>query len=78
MTEEKWVFKRVDANNTFNEINRIAMLWTVRHLWPSEAHFVLNLYRHHSSLVLRRGYGKATILHSREGVTQGDPLIMVA
>ena len=54
------------------------MLWTVRHLWPSRYIFVFNCYRRWSSLVLRNGNGKASFLHSREGVTQGDPLVMIA
>ena len=34
-TTEEWGFFIVDAKNTFNEINRVGMLWTVRHLWLS-------------------------------------------
>ena len=36
---EDWGFILVDAKNAFNEINRIGILWTVLHLWPSGAHF---------------------------------------
>ena len=36
----------VDAKNGFNNQNRLAMVWTVRHMWPSMAKFTLNLYRH--------------------------------
>ena len=54
------------------------MLWKVRHLWPSGARFVFNCYCHWSSLVLRNRNGAASFLHSREGVTQGDPLSMVS
>ena len=54
------------------------MLWTVLHLWPSGARFVFNCYCHHSLLVPRNGYGTSNILHSREGVTQGNPLATVA
>ena len=61
-------FLIVDAKSKFNEINQIGMLWTVRHLCPSEACFIFNWCCHHSSLFLRRGYGTANILHSREGV----------
>ena len=53
------------------------MLWTVHHLWPYRTIFV-NCYRNWSFLVLRNGNGTASFLHSREGVTQGDPLDMVA
>ena len=33
--EEDWGFLFIDARNTFNEENRKAMLWAVRHKWPS-------------------------------------------
>ena len=53
------------------------MLWAVRHLWMSGASFVFNCYHHWSSLVLRNGNGTASFLHSREVVTQGDPIKMI-
>ena len=77
-TTENWGFLLVDAKNAFNEINRVGMLWKVRHLWPSGARFFFNCYRHWSSLVLRNRNGTASFLHSKEGVTQGDPLAMIA
>ena len=64
--------------DAFNEINRSRILWTVRHLWPHGVSFVFNYYRHWSSLVLRNGNGTASFLHSKEGMTQGDPLVMIA
>ena len=54
------------------------MLWTVRHLWPSGACFVFKCYCHHSSTVLKSWDGMANITHTKEGVTQVDPLAMVA
>ena len=39
---EEWGFLLVDTKNALNQINRVRMLWTVRHLWPSGARFVLN------------------------------------
>ena len=63
--------------NTFNEINRIGMLWTFHCLWLSGSHFVFNFYRHWSLLVLWDGSDTASFLHSREGVTQGDPLSII-
>eukprot|EP00978_Attheya_sp_CCMP212_P001429 scaffold3002_cov64-Attheya_sp.AAC.2 len=76
--EEEWGFLLVDARNAFNEGNRIAMLWTVRHIWPSGARFLFNVYRHWSTLIIRGVDGKALGILSREGVTQGDPIAMVA
>ena len=32
----------VDARNGYNELIRLAMLWTVRHHWPAGARFALN------------------------------------
>jgi len=68
----------VDARNGFNELNRMSMLWTVRHRWAAGARFSFNCYRHAATLIVRRPGGKncATVL-SEEGVTQGDPLAMV-
>ena len=75
---DEWGFLLVDARNAFNEINRTATLWTVRHLWPSGARFTFNCYRHHSLLLVRAKDGDdGTFLFSKEGVTQGDPLAMV-
>ena len=76
-TEENWGFLLVDANNAFNKINQIGMLWTVCHLWSFVARFVLNCYCHHSLIVLRNEDVTANILHIRKGVTQGDLLAMV-
>eukprot|EP00957_Ditylum_brightwellii_P042162 3193017-Ditylum_brightwellii.AAC.1 len=53
------------------------MLWTVRHRWPEGAHFVFNCYRHWAQLVIRQPGADPVILHSREGVTQGNPLSMM-
>ena len=78
LTTEEWRFLLVDTMNAFKEINRVGMLWTVRHLWPSGAHFVFKFYRHWSSLVLRNGNETASFLHIREGVMQGYPPVMIA
>ena len=40
----------VDACNGFNELSRLAMLWTVRHRWPEEVKFAFNCYRHWEKL----------------------------
>ena len=40
--------------------------------------FTYNCYRHHTQLYLRSAdCRELTIIHSWEGVTQGDPLAMV-
>ena len=72
--EDQWGILLVDAANAFNMVNRKAMLWTVRHKWPSGARFAFNCYSHAGHIVLR---GAFEWLLSREGVTQGDPLSMV-
>ena len=67
----------VDARNGFNELSRLEMLWTVRHRWLAGARFTFNCYRHWAQLLLcTPGKPPVTILR-REGVTQGDPLLMV-
>ena len=74
-TEEDRGFLLIDACTAFNEENRTAMLWDVQHEWPSGAQFTFNCYRHWATLLVwdtvdRSGH----FLHSKEGVTQGDPL----
>ena len=68
----------MDAANGFNELGRKALFWTIHHRWPHSAQFAFNCYRHYTQLVLRGKPGsKCSILLSREGVTQDDPLSMV-
>jgi hypothetical protein len=67
----------LDAFNGFQELRRIAMLWTVRHRWAAGARFAFNCYRHYAKLVIRRPAKPPHVLLSREGVTQGDPLSML-
>ena len=59
----------VDPRNGFNELSRLAMLWTVRHCWTAGERFTFNCYRHWAQLLLRQlGEPPVTIL-IREGVT---------
>ena len=54
------------------------MLWTVQHRWPAGARFAFNCYRHWAQILLHhRGGGAPVTILSREGVTQGDPLLVV-
>ena len=77
--EESVGFLLVDARNAFNELNREVMLWVIRHEWPQGARFVFNCYQHWAILLVRGNkHGAAFIVYSQEGVTQGDPLAMVA
>jgi len=75
--EEEWGFLLIDARNAFNELNRTAMLWTVRHEWPAGARFAFNCYKHWPTLVIRGSNGTGVFLFSKEGSTQGDPLSMI-
>ena len=77
--EEDWGFLLIDARNVFNEENRTAMLCTVRNEWLSGAQFTFNCYRHWATLVVRDiGDGSGHFLHSKERVTQGEPLDMIS
>ena len=77
--EEDCGFLLVDARNAFNEENRTSMLWDFRNECRSGAQFIFNCYRHWSTLVVRDiGDGSVHFLHSKEGLTQGDPLAMIA
>ena len=77
--EEYWGFLLIHARNAFNEENRTAMLWAVQHEWPRGAQFTVNCYSHWANLVVcnTKG-GLGHLLNSKEDVTQGDPLAMIA
>ena len=54
------------------------MLWAFWNEWPSGAQFTLNCFCQWATLVVRdTGDGSGHFLHSKEGVTQGDPLAMI-
>ena len=48
-----WGVLLVDASNAFNSLNRVALLWNVRILWPSCSKFVFNTYQGWAALVVR-------------------------
>ena len=49
------------------------MLLTIRHCWSKGSHFSFNCY-HHQLLIIRNRGNSATLLHSKGGITQGNPL----
>ena len=66
-----------DARNGFNEINRYLMLWNVAHRWNQGSRFAFNRYRHWVRCLVRSEPGEpALVIHSKEGITQGDCLAM--
>ena len=71
--DDEWGVLMMDASNTFNNINRMAVLWNARLLWPRCSRFIFNTYRGWAPLVVRSA---SSFLYSKEGVTQGDPLSM--
>ena len=55
------------------------MLWAVRHKCPSGAQFTFKCYHHWATLVVgETGDRSGHLLNSKEGVTQRDPLAMIA
>jgi len=66
-----WKVLLVDVANAFNSLNRAAMLFHAQVLWPCCTCFLFNMYKGWSVLVLK---GSTTLLYSKEGVTQDNPL----
>ena len=60
-----------DACNGFNELIRLAMLWTVWHHCLAGGRFVFDFYKHWPQLLLRQSGDLPVTLLSREGVNQG-------
>ncbi len=66
-----------DAWNGFNELNRYLMLWNEAHLWNHRSRFAFNRYRHWVQCLVRMKPGDPpVVIHSREGITQGDCFAM--
>ena len=64
-----------DARNGFNELNRYLMLWNVAHLWNQGSRSAFNCYRHWVCCLVRTEPGHPPlVIHSQEGITQGDCL----
>ena len=76
--EEDWGLLLIDTRNLFNEENHTAMIWAMRFEWPSGARFAFNCYCHWVTLVTRAGNGTGHFLFSKDGLTQGESLDMVA
>ena len=76
--EEDWGFLLIDTRNALNKDNRTEMLWRVRHEWTSGARFSFSCYRHWATLMIRAVNGTCHFLYINKGVTQRDPLEMVA
>ena len=72
-----WSFLLINVHNAFNEENWTAMLWAVRYKWPSGAQFTFNCYCHWATIAVRDLERSGHSLHSKEGVTQGEPLEMI-
>ena len=62
----------VDADNTFNSLNRKVLLQNIKYLCPLMAVYIRNCYIVPSRLFVLSG----TEISSSEGTTQGDPLAM--
>ena len=56
----------------------MAMLWTIKHDWISVAQFAFNCYFHWSTLVVRNLGGSGHFFNSKDGMSQVDPLAMIA
>jgi len=66
-----------DARNGFNELNRYLMLWNVAHRWNQVSQFAFNQYRHWVQCLVWSEPGEpALVIHSKEGIMQGDCLAM--
>ena len=61
----------VDASNAFNSLNRSTALLNIQNICPPISTILCNCYRSPSDL-----YVDGSVLLSREGTTQGDPLAM--
>ena len=59
----------VDSCNGFNNLSHLAILWTVRHIWPAGERFAFNFYRRWEQLLLRQPGEPSVIILIQEGIT---------
>ena len=52
-------------------------MWAVKYEWPNGKWYNLNYYCHWDTIVARNARRSGHFLHSKVGVTQGDPLAMI-
>ena len=75
--EENCGFIPIDACNFFNRGERKAMMWPFWCDWISGAQFTFKCYYNQAILVIKTMVGMGQFLHNKEGVTQGDLLIIL-
>ena len=73
-TGDDWGVLLVDAQNAFNSVNCMAALCNARILWPQCSRCLFNTYQGYIGLFVQ---GSDQVLLSKEGVTHGDPLLMM-
>eukprot|EP00804_Cyclotella_cryptica_P029931 CCRYP_017814-RA/>CCRYP_017814-RA protein AED:0.77 eAED:0.58 QI:0/-1/0/1/-1/1/1/0/182 len=55
--EDPHILALADADNGFNCLSRLNMLWDVRHRWARGSRFAFNMYRHEARLMVRSSAG---------------------
>ena len=53
------------------------MIWAIWNEWNSGVQFTFHCYLHWETLVVQDSEGLYQFFHSKEGVTQGDPVAMI-
>ena len=71
--EKDWGFILIDVRSAFNQENQRSMIWADRNECPSGAQLNFNCHCHGATLVVRNSEKSGHFLHSKEGMTHGDP-----
>ena len=69
-----WGFLLFNVRNTFTDFNQTYMLYHVLHKWTSGYQFIFNTYRHWKLTILQ---GCVDLVHCKELVTEGNPLVLI-
>ena len=60
--QDGWGVLLIDAANAFNSLNRVAVVWNARVLWPRGARFLFNTYRGWADLVVHGSKSAALLV----------------